>query len=454
MKPFLTLLFCFAVSGIFAQIQPVWWYLTNGAILKTSVDKHEASVGDAQTWGTGLGQGVNDGALCKYVANKVLNQYGELLLEPEIQDGRYHYFFPLPNNSKLFGLFIADVHTAKANLYVIDPYANGGHGEVVLKNTSISLGTGPVDNYEVTISDDCKSFWVLADVQGSFTAYRISYAGEVLGSVKSALNSTNFRDSDRSDFSSQGNYFTRISALYFELCTFDKTTGLVTKIDTHEFTEFDIAINSAELSPDGTKLYIYGLKEENKRSRAMLFQIPVVNGEVQWGLARDVLDVHIHSASTLQLGIDGKIYIFTHAPITFAGQVKGLSVIHKPNEADCEFEWLGVNYNIPVFGAYFPLMFPSQYSVDQCDLNIQVKGSCAGTPIGFVIDGFEGEGTCLWDFGDGYSNTEISPNHIFNRAGTYQVKVDIIYTSNSTKTLTKEITIYPTPTTLAIQYEP
>lgn len=53
--------------------------------------------------------------------------------------------------------------------------------------------------------------------------------------------------------------------------------------------------------------------------------------------------------------------------------------------------------------------------------------------------------SCLWDFGDGQTSTQLNPSHQFARAGTQNVTLTV-NCGNCTSTKTQSVTVYETPT--------
>ncbi len=58
------------------------------------------------------------------------------------------------------------------------------------------------------------------------------------------------------------------------------------------------------------------------------------------------------------------------------------------------------------------------------------------------IDGNNDDYRYLWNFGDGESSTEKNPSHIFRKAGTYKVKLDVENSCGNNVTDTKVIKVY------------
>ncbi|MBM7071987.1 immune inhibitor A [Shewanella sp. 202IG2-18] len=63
--------------------------------------------------------------------------------------------------------------------------------------------------------------------------------------------------------------------------------------------------------------------------------------------------------------------------------------------------------------------------------------------------GGKGEVRYEWGFGDGNISTQQSPNHTYNRAGTYQVTLLVTDEENSTKSVSKSVTVNVTDTTVS-----
>lgn len=85
---------------------------------------------------------------------------------------------------------------------------------------------------------------------------------------------------------------------------------------------------------------------------------------------------------------------------------------------------------------------------DATAFNISVQEACAGTEVSFELNGLELQGSVLWNFGDGGFSQEISPSHIYENAGTYDITVSVRAPGDGTirtRTVENMIVVRPKP---------
>lgn len=87
-------------------------------------------------------------------------------------------------------------------------------------------------------------------------------------------------------------------------------------------------------------------------------------------------------------------------------------------------------------------VFKIDFDFDQLIADFEFESVCLPDPV--VFDNNTENGLNYeWDFGDGATSTTENPSHIYNAAGTYEVRLiaNNINTCNSTDTIIKEVTV-------------
>ncbi len=78
-------------------------------------------------------------------------------------------------------------------------------------------------------------------------------------------------------------------------------------------------------------------------------------------------------------------------------------------------------------------------------LDFATNGNCQLTLIQFSIINGTNIQSALWNFGDSQTSTQLEPSHTYLNPGTYTVTLTVTYNDNTTKTISKEITVYNQP---------
>ena len=86
-------------------------------------------------------------------------------------------------------------------------------------------------------------------------------------------------------------------------------------------------------------------------------------------------------------------------------------------------------------------------------ISILSNNSCKFEGIIFQISNTVNIQSFLWNFGDSQTSTDLEPIHTYANSGTYTVRLTVTYNDNSTGTVSKEITIYETPTPITILHD-
>jgi len=79
--------------------------------------------------------------------------------------------------------------------------------------------------------------------------------------------------------------------------------------------------------------------------------------------------------------------------------------------------------------------------------SISTDNVCLGEITNFSANFGNSVANVLWNFGDGHTSTQLSPSHVYQQAGIYQISVLITYLSGVSETITKQIEIFEKPET-------
>ncbi|MCC6369710.1 MAG: T9SS type A sorting domain-containing protein [Bacteroidia bacterium] len=234
----------------------------------------------------------------------------------------------------------------------------------------------------------------------------------------------------------------------FELYDFDQATGVISNLITLQSATSGYG---CEFSPDGSKFY------------GSLFQ---TNQIYQWDLcagsntaivaSQYLLSSTLTSVGSLQLAIDGKIYV------ALAGK-NYLGEINNPNlsGASCNYNPSGISIapkmsmlGLPNFisGYFNPKAPPFTYSVS-CQNTSFTAGTIASS-VGLCSSLNNPLNSIQWIFGDpasgaANSSTLNNPSHSYSSAGNYTVKC-IYYFNCSTDTVILPVNITNLGPTLSV----
>ncbi|MFM9027128.1 MAG: PKD domain-containing protein, partial [Bacteroidota bacterium] len=80
--------------------------------------------------------------------------------------------------------------------------------------------------------------------------------------------------------------------------------------------------------------------------------------------------------------------------------------------------------------------------------SFNVQDICAGASAIFTNQSSVSRGNITgysWDFGDGTTSNDNNPSHIYNVAGNYMIRLDIVTAGGCTGTVTRQINVFPNP---------
>ncbi|WP_041497125.1 T9SS type B sorting domain-containing protein [Nonlabens marinus] len=487
------LLVCSAFAK--AQLESSQWFFGNRAGIDFRSGAPVSAADSAMNTGEGCATLSDaDGNLLFYTdGSTIYNRNNEVMLNGSGLKGNSSstssaVVVPLPDSDTRFYVFTVDtddlVYTRAEGMHysIVDMALDNGKGAVELnsKNTTVLARTSEKLTAVENATDT--GYWIITQFEDRFYSYELTASGlhpqpvisqadpfielvtvpitnvdvaAMRGYIK--VNSTgdrlaaaHFSNNITADFDNVTSILEARSIAYAQggelyLYDFDNATGevsnpipLLTRIDEGSY-------YGIEFSPDGR--YLYAEIDYQRASRSSIFVF--IGGEIaQFDLtASDVAaskqtihqDNNLPFRGAMQLGIDGNIY---HSRL----DQTALSVLSNPNDdsVPVNYSFNGFNlasgtrsfYGLPIFVQSFFQQF-----------EIKATDGCEDQEIGFTLDTTTEDFQVVWNFDDPdsrASNTsnEISPIHIYNTAGTYEVTASI-QTLFQQITSSKTIQIFP-----------
>lgn len=354
---------------------------------------------------------------------------------------------PNPSDSNIYYVFTVAANTGPAGLQysVVDMSLNSGNGDVIVGQKNINLMTPSTEKITAIMHDNGQDIWVMAHGWGNdeFAAYLITSSGVDSLPVTSNIGSIHSGDIGETigymKFSPDGERLALAKYsgdTFVELFDFDDATGLVSNpihIDGMFYEGDSKGVYGLEFSIDSQLLYINDINFGDSVSRIHQFNIGVGNEE-DINNSNVVLYSGSNMTGALQMAIDEKIYISN--PTT-----GNLDRIENPNVigTDCGYVIDAVNLQDGIARYGLPPFIQSFFSVA-----LEYENTCLGDTTVFTLASTEDVISVLWDFGDGNTSTELSPNYIYANSGDYAVQLTV-ETAEEVKTFERDLTIYNVP---------
>ncbi len=348
-------------------------------------------------------------------------------------------FIPFPNNPNLIYFFYKNQYALidKSNYTLIEKDINWTN-----KNNLFLYAVQHID---------CNNTWLINQRDTGFYSYLISETGISTTPVFSQIQGSR---SHIGAFSSSGKYFAVLNSVtqhvkdtvLINFGQFDRQSGELTTTHSYKFTNYDMCYAS-EFSPDETKLYLFMKKRD--KSIHDLYQVNIIDEVPDFENAVIISTQTISGFSTyssMQLGIDGKIYF------TYHFNKKKIDIIHNPNNLGVACNYQDNAIPLTTTQNSLPTFISTWLSPNPCELDFSYLADCS-LKKAFTINNTTNIQSVLWDFGDGTTSTEQNPIHEYATAGTYTVTLTVTYHDGNTQTITKEIEVFGKPPKLIIEHE-
>lgn len=349
--------------------------------------------------------------------------------------------FPSPAGNGLYYLFTVPDAAGPAGLCynVIDMNANGGLGDVIIKN--VNIVPGPVAEKLTS----CKhangtDYWVAVHGNSNsvYHAVLITAAGvqpplsQTIGAGLTGIwtGGMSFNGSGTKLAMSTYDMHT------MELIDFDNVTGVFSNPASFNFptTYFPY---STEFSAAGNYLYCSNVDY----TPGEIYQFDV-NAGSNVNICASGISVHTFNdiPGDIQLALDGKLYFARYA-------TNWLGVINAPDSGGSFCNPLTNAVNLAPGGSTLGL---PDFVTNFLSTSASVKNLCFGDSTEFILGNPSSVAIASWDFGDpasGPNNTAyvLGPKHLFTAPGSYNVQLILVYTNLLSDTITIPVTINPLP---------
>lgn len=394
-------------------------------------------------------------------------------------DGVFQYqgpiIIPMPQNDTLFYMFHAqgtNIYEAGNYLYdfnynVINKNADGGNGDLVIKNKTLYRRT--TEATAAVMHGNNQDYWIVThkSKSDSFAVFKFTAAGldtvpvyykvgPMIGEVwrdkqivikfspdrQKMIVSRNLPKADPLNYERDGG---------FDIYNFNDMTGEISDpISIRDgFTSFVAPIydryfaTGAEFSPGSRYAYISTWDHIFQYDISVHDSAAINNTRIEVATT----DIYSYGFGHILMGSNGKLYIAKFYSNDY------LATIEKPDEpgAGCQYNPTGVyfpglNYYNDLFLGYGlgnciqPYVRTKPYSVS----DMQVDRTCLYDTVEFSVRGLNAD-SIYWNFGDpssGQANASniFQPKHYYATGGNYLVRC-IIYSACATDTLDKTIDV-------------
>jgi gliding motility-associated-like protein len=353
---------------------------------------------------------------------------------------------PFPGHPGQYYLFTT--MTDKGFRYnLVDMALDNGMGDIVpgTKNTALLSNSLSTEKIGATRHCNGRDFWVITHAVGSadFYVYLVTSAGISAPTVYNAgsvIHSGGWEEAGVLKFSDDG------GTLVHTLAALQQ--GQVSKVDLFRFNNSTGVIGApfetlnvvfplgSDFSPDGKLLYVVSMNY-NVWSRIYQFDLTAANVNASAVVVADVT-VPLQIGG-VQMGPDRRMYVgyekgdgYRYVGIIHKPEVKGMGCNFEQDAMDMDPTGQGLRRTsvcFPTFVKSF-LYVPADFTVSTV---------CGGKST-FKLVNDAGVTGVLWDFGDGTTSMDLSPEHLYAGNNTYTVKVNVT-AKCSTNDKTSEVVI-------------
>lgn len=333
---------------------------------------------------------------------------------------------PIQNEYKTSEKITAVTHSNGADIWVITQFINKFH-VFLIDDQGVNL-----NSVTSTVSETI--YPRIDDIGSNISA--IGYMKVSPNGKKIAI----AHSSTRNDGRNTGSKKTGKVLLY----DFNNITGTVSNqkhiiSDTYPY--------GVEFSPNSKLLYITtsDFTNDDVFTNSNLFQYDAENSTPS--ASQKLIHTSNFVAGALQLAIDGKIY---RAGYKVLGNGTHLSVINSPNEIGND-----ANYKhniIDLAGKKSKLGLPP-FIQSIFKFTFDYENTCYGDKTLFTITIEDPYDSAFWDFGDGNTSTDVSPQHTYAKPGIYNVSLSLTLNGVTNDPFIKQVIISEPPKVLPTPFE-
>jgi len=325
---------------------------------------------------------------------------------------------------------------------------NGKALEVLYKN--VPIDTGNLDFFEMCKHANGRDWWVLFPQRFTNTMKRVLIGPNGPGEIMTqSLPNEYFDGSGQHRISPDGSYYVTTSTTYDNIkrYDFDRCTG---EIHNQKIYQIDTLRGTwSAFSQNSRYLYVLNFKS--------ILQFEMYSQEFKPDTVATVEPFEENGDQlyfgAMQLAADGKIYVASR------GSVHYMSVINDPDKAGKACGVSQFSIKLPAYNYECVNKFPyyrlGPLEGSECDTlglkNIPlakfryVKDTTTKGLVNFIDLSDYNPTDWLWDFGDGGTDTEQRPVHIYQKPGIYNVCLTA-YNKNGSSTYCKTLECTSTAT--------
>lgn len=368
---------------------------------------------------------------------------------------------PKPNEPSIYYLFTIkntnDVpilgEPIEPGLYysIIDLSYNGGLGKVTKKN--IALNSLASEKLSAVHSKDGKSFWVVSfgkeneaiEYFDTIYSYKVSSNGINTFPTISKMPYGAIANKGALKISPNGSYISFCNYTNVVLANFNSEDGSVTSF---KYLDIRRGINPSKPSPFAFGIefsqdskYFYVESIFYPTGNYSIFQYATDNPEEdrQEVISFDSIGAYANG-NYMQLASDGNIYVTTSISNDEDGNY--LSQIIPPksyNNTIASFRENTIDLNEGKSRLGLPNFIQSYFRT-----RIVSDDNCINNNVVFEVDSYATITAAEWNFGDGVTSQDISPNHVYTSSGQYLVNATITVNDRQIN-VSKFITIHSPP---------
>ena len=438
-----TLFFCCVVGVLYSQNQENIWYFGRNAgvsfdtspptvLTNGKINTIEGSAAAAITIAGRTHLLFYTDGKTVYKADHSQMDNGDNLNTPVNSSTQAALIVPRPNFNHLFYIFSIGDLGGPLKLASVNMTRGRGWGEVTNKGRTLEARSS--ERLTGIYHANKRDIWVTTHEYKNdyFNVYLVSLTGmsapirQQVGSVhKTFWSAAGYL---KPSHDGQKLALAVASDKYIEIFDFDNATGRITN---------PIRINTPgayvpyglEFSPNNRVLYV---SEMDHLGNTRIIQYNLTATDIA---ASRYLIKSGFGYGALLLASDQKIYYVRNF-------FKHLGVIHNPNTlgANVRIDDNGINLGSASGNIGLPNFVRGSMPT------VKMSSICANVSSRFELTGVAAISSAIWDFGDGRSSVNIlKPRHTYARKGLYTVRVDVVYASGTTKTLTQIIQIDSAP---------
>jgi len=438
-KNILTFLLASLSVFAFAQKQTYNWYFGNRVGLNFNqsppLPLYDATINSLEG---SAAMSDNNGKLLFYTNGKYVQNRKHLTMPNgtgllgDLSSTDNAVIVPMPGNDSMYYLFAIGAAVIDPSVFsynIIDMKADGGFGDVVVKNTIIEDDV--MEKLAAIRHCNKRDVWIVIQKwkTDKYYSYLLTAAGlnpvPVISSTGTVITGQANNAMGTLKFSSKGNKLVACHAFdndAVQLMDFDNTTGIITNpivFKPNALPNNATGTYGAEFSPDGKLLYVSTNISPSQPCNLYQFDITSNNSATILATKQIISQTTPLYAGALQLGPDQKIYM-----ARFNGNT--LSVIDNPNVygSGCNFILNKINFagnNDIQFG--LGTFLQSYFDSTSNPYDFSRTGDCLDLTVSFTINRLNGIDSVKWDFGDAQQSQVLQPTHTYAAPGFYDVNL-------------------------------